>query len=896
LFNSSGQRTYNLKSKTIVSTKSSSVLLLKTGYYARTIIRTSSKSTLMKRKKLSAKTTISTQSNSRIRFHTIELYTYYTQLAGMYIGYDKYMKALRSHTEVSTKSTSYINVATALHAKTTIKTSSTAKMRTKSFTHDPKWYSKSEPLFIYDRAENLQLVLSDDGIPYREGWLTEQLNGQVSLEFEVLANNPMVSKIENEGRVITRDIDGNFAEFIIREIEDIDDAGGTFKYVYAEGGEYELINEVLTGYTHSGVTIGTALNAILAGTRWEVGYVDDLGVKSVDLRYMTVKQAVYELLNAFKGEVRYRVKVAGNRVVKRYIDVFEQRGEDTGKRFEIGRDIISSNRTLNSEEIRTALYGFGAAGDDDGPRLTFADVEWRKEWGDPVDKPLGLEWVGDEEAAANWGYKDNRHKFGIYSGQEEDPAELLLNTWEALQEQKNLNETYDFDVVQLSEILDMEHDKVRLGDRAYAINRRISPEIVVKHSIVEYRHNLNDRKLSEVTLGDFRNVHDLAKSIKDVEKVVEDKQGSWEKKLGRNELEDEINETLEEAQRRIDQARNELQNAMDDIERTKIDLDDAERAIQDTIDNPQNYVGNFDGTIAADSIILRDEVIAVNARFIGEIQGSALTVLNAAIEKANIIDANIQDARITGTLDGVDGNFIGTVTAENIQGRQIYGVTFDTGFSGGYRINMEEQRLRFYQDNNVKMTIGFRDGDDNPLYEPFIRMGKGKSDGTSVFYVSKHENDVTLSYSADRNLGTANYSEFVMNHSGSVRLSAAGSFLYLNSDYKIKANTTFEAPEINQTSTVKAKDNIRKYEGDALGIVMDTDVFNYHFIKDLKKGIYDNEQVGFLAESSPMLKMDDSISLNRAVAYNWAATQQQQRLIDRLTKRVDDLELMMEVI
>src|SRR5699024_12321662 len=101
-----------------------------------------------------------------------------------------------------------------------------------------------------------------------------------------------------------------------------------------------------------------------------------------------------------------------------------------------------------------------------------------------------------------------------------------------------------------------------------------------------------------------------------------------EKKLGRNELEDEINETLEEAQRRIDQARNELQNAVDDIERTKIDLDDAERAIQDTIDNPQNYVGNFDGTIAANSIIFRVEVNGVNFRFIVTYQISTVHAIN----------------------------------------------------------------------------------------------------------------------------------------------------------------------------------------------------------------------------------------------------------------------------
>src|SRR5699024_9380060 len=251
---------------------------------------------------------------------------------------------------------------------------------------------------------------------------------------------------------------------------------------------------------------------------------------------------------------------------------------------------------------------------------------------------------------------------------------------------------------------------------------------------VEYRHNLNNRKLSEITLGDFRNIHDLSGKLNDISKSVNDNRGEWSDKPGREEVDNALSEgidqALDEAQERIDDAKQELERAVDNIERTKIDLQDAKIAIQNTIDNPQDYVGNFDGTIAADSIILRDEVIASNARFIGTIQGNALTVVNADIETANIIDANIVDAVITGTLNGVDGRFVGTVVAENIQGQEIAGVTFRTGRDNDKYIHMQEQEVTLWDGSLDKLHIGFRNEYGNPTEKPYMIWGHGQPDGT----------------------------------------------------------------------------------------------------------------------------------------------------------------------
>lgn len=605
----------------------------------------------------------------------------------------------------------------------------------------------TQPLWIYDKDENLQLVIvnlpgdytqrlqstgnrnltqvagsfigtmeevdtrqipedQDAPLVYTNGWLIEQLNGAVTLEFDVIATNPSAALIENDGRVVTRNVDGDYMEFIIRHIEDIDDNNGTIKSVKAEGGEYELIDEFLPEYVQASVDLETALTAVLQGTRWQVGECDNLLERPVDLRNVSVKNAVYQLLNIFGAEVKYRIERAGNRITNRYIDVYKRRGNNFGKRFEDGKDILSTNRTLDSAGIKTALYGRGASQENDSPRLTFSEVEWSRDNGDPVDKPLGQTWVGDPDALGRWGYKQGtRHRFGFYDGQEEDPAQLLLNTWNDLQKRIHLRDTYEIEVIQLAELLGYDHEEVRLGDTCYAINRRIYPEVVTENNVIEYRLNLNDRKLSEVTLGQFRATFDVSGRLRDTEKTVNENKGNWDKKEtpegAREKAESEAQKAIDEAQSRIDDAKKDIEDTIDAIEQTKIDLEDAEAAIENAISRPQDYEGHFSGDIAAQSITLWDQVISQNATFTGEVQGSSLTFLKGRFEEVDIIDADIQNATITGQLDSVDGTFVGDLIGARITSNSSIDVTTDLYV--GDNIYLGES-------NNNPKTIRFNQG------------------------------------------------------------------------------------------------------------------------------------------------------------------------------------------
>ncbi|MGY0692995.1 phage tail spike protein [Virgibacillus sp. FSP13] len=567
-----------------------------------------------------------------------------------------------------------------LYGSATSSTQSRSSARADVYSYAPPIDYKSleqTPIWIYDKDEQLQLVLlprnqtenDEQAIPYTNGWYTEQLNGKVSLEFEVPAM-PDTALIEPDGRAVIQDQDGNFVEFIIRQPEDSYGDMST-KIVFAEGADYELIDEWVPSYTQASVDLETALTAVLQGTRWSVGEIGYFGDKPVDLKRLSAKAAVHKLTEIFGGERRYRVEADHNTITKRYIDILPKRGERTGKRFEAGKDIVSARRTPDTTGIKTALYGYGASGENDGPRLTFADVEWSKAKGDPVDKPLGQTWVGDPEALNKWGYdQGRRHRKGAYDGQEEDPAELLLNTWNHLQTINDAVYTYEQDVILLEQLTGYDHEKVRLGDSVDSIVRDVYPAIETEETIIEYRQNLNDVTQSKVTLGSFRRYFDTNEAVRDVQETVNDNQGNWNNKPNKDEVQGEIaqkvDEAIQEAQERIDQAKTELEQAMKDIEQGQIDLQDAQALIDDTIANPQDYKGSIEGLIIAEDLIVQNAITAYNATVTGTLLANNLTIMQATIDKANIIDANIQDATITGTLDSVDGRFVGELIGARI--------------------------------------------------------------------------------------------------------------------------------------------------------------------------------------------------------------------------------------
>ena len=183
-------------------------------------------------------------------------------------------------------------------------------------------------------------------------------------------------------------------------------------------------------------------------------------------------------------------------------------GTDTGKQFAYSKDILSIEREEDISGIATALYGRGKGVEIDegsyGRRLTFADVVWSELYGDPVDKPAGQEWVGDDEALARWGRPGGRHRFDVFTDEEEtDPAKLLEKTWAELARRKVPRVTYRLDVVSLEELTNYEHEAVRLGDLVRVIDREFKPELVVSARVIEIERDLLDPANTKVVLGSF---------------------------------------------------------------------------------------------------------------------------------------------------------------------------------------------------------------------------------------------------------------------------------------------------------------------------------------------------------------------------------------------------------
>src|SRR5690606_26396534 len=192
-------------------------------------------------------------------------------------------------------------------------------------------------------------------------------------------------------------------------VEEIKQPDGIIKSVYCESSFYETLGDYIEDKRPYNTTANIALERALEPTRWEVGIVDDLGINSVNFYHISAKEAVQKVAEAWKGEIRTRVEVSGNRIVRRYVDLLAKRGNDTGKRFTYTKDIEEIKKIIHRDDVITALYGYGKGEEIEetggyGRRITFGDING------------GKNYVENEEARLIWGRNNpdgtKSHVFG----------------------------------------------------------------------------------------------------------------------------------------------------------------------------------------------------------------------------------------------------------------------------------------------------------------------------------------------------------------------------------------------------------------------------------------------------------------------------------------------------
>ena len=344
-------------------------------------------------------------------------------------------------------------------------------------------------ILLLDRDENL-IDYIDIFDPEDE----ESLNADSTLTFSTFYKN-----IEKGYRILYQDRLNEWHEYIIQSIKNKHNSSDDiFLEVYAENSFYETLGDYIEDKRPRNSTATNALSEALATSRWEVGVVENLGLNTTSFYRCSVKDAVQnKIVKVWDGEFSTSIKVEGNKIVSRKVNIFKKRGDDHGKRFVYGKDIHEIEKVVNEEDIITALYGFGKGEEieetgGNGRRIDFADIN------------NGKKYVENNAARLKYGRNSDKGKVHVFGKIEfddiTDKRELLAKTKEELEKASTPKITYNAAVEDLAKH-GFEYEGVRLGDTVTVIDEELG--LRLKARVIKLVKNLDNSSADKITLGNF---------------------------------------------------------------------------------------------------------------------------------------------------------------------------------------------------------------------------------------------------------------------------------------------------------------------------------------------------------------------------------------------------------
>lgn len=396
---------------------------------------------------------------------------------------------------------------------------------------------KTTNILVFDGQTELLLTQlsnkDNDQCPFFSPEVLEQLNRDFTFDFSVPADHEDSQHLVEGNLVGLFDLDGELQVFQIYKTEESHTGTEMRKSVFTEHLFYEMKDDIVKDLR---VVDGEAIEAMtkaLSESRWEVGEVDSFGLGTVNFYYSDGVQNIVKTANVYGGELKFRFILDKNQFTQRLVDLKTRRGADTGNRFEFTKDLKEVKRTVESDGLKTALYGRGKGEQLDtggySRKPTFKDIVWRTIDGDPVDKPLGQEWVGLPEALEKFGrVNGTRHKFGTFDVDSTDPLEILQKTYEQLLIVSTPKVTYELSVISLERLSGYDHKKVRLGDTVFVIDRDLG--LTIEARVLEIKYDPTNPENMTIVLGNFiDDITDYNAKIEEVEAKLKDREGVWDK-------------------------------------------------------------------------------------------------------------------------------------------------------------------------------------------------------------------------------------------------------------------------------------------------------------------------------------------------------------------------------
>lgn len=332
----------------------------------------------------------------------------------------------------------------------------------------------------------------------------DRVNGEDSLTLE-LPGAPLTKG----QRILWRDKFGAWHEHMVSDVSERHEGGRIVQEAYCESSIAELLTDYLVEVEPKGAVCSAALSRALeaSGSRWTVGRVEPKGTADFSWYHVTAYDAVTEIVEAYGGELEVTIVVEGDVVRERRIDILQRRGSDLGRFFCYGHDLVGIERTVGTDPVYTALYGYGKGvqrydeetGEATGGysrKITFGEING------------GLDWVGDEDARLKWGVPDGRggvkHAFGKVEFSDcEDAAELKERTLAALATASQPQVTYEGSVLNFGEAGFANGEDCRPGDTVYLRDPELG-DLRVQGRVLEVDRDELSERSTKLTLGNIR--------------------------------------------------------------------------------------------------------------------------------------------------------------------------------------------------------------------------------------------------------------------------------------------------------------------------------------------------------------------------------------------------------
>src|SRR5690625_5230785 len=254
----------------------------------------------------------------------------------------------------------------------------------------------------------------------------QKLNGEPEMfEMTVIGDGRYAEYLGDDNKLIVPGEDGELLEFRIFEAGKYRQDGMLAVDVYSRATYLDLQNaKIFDPQKTDPLTTVQHVTEALDGTGWQPGNIELAGIRQLEFdnpfnSYDYLRRVARE----FELELRFYVETDGQRVTGRYVDLVDRIGEWRGRTVEFGFDLQGIRRTEKTENIVTALYGYGPERED-GTRLKV--------------------FVEDEDALQRWG-RNGRHIVDIYEPQTEDAnmTEERLTTLTRTELNKRINDVVE---------------------------------------------------------------------------------------------------------------------------------------------------------------------------------------------------------------------------------------------------------------------------------------------------------------------------------------------------------------------------------------------------------------------------------------------------------------------